>query len=89
MFSVSVLLHPRSVKWSILSGDMINDRVSKGMKCMVSTMALSTEITLGIRLIRNLISLYRVMFLPVVTFNSGSCNNITNIEMNKLQVVQL
>ena len=69
--------------------DLIKDRESKGLKCMISSMALASELTLGIYLIKTLISLYKIMFLPVVTFNSGSWNNITVAEMNKLQVVQL
>ena len=69
--------------------DMIKERVRKGLVCMISTIALTSEITLGIHLITTLITLYKVIFLQVVTFNSGSWNNITSIEMNKLQVVQL
>ena len=69
--------------------DMIDERVKKGLVCMISTIALTSEITLGIHLISTLISLYKVIFLQVMTFNSGSWNNLTSNDMNKLQVIQL
>ena len=56
---------------------------------MISSMALAQELTLGIYLIMTLISLYKIIFLPVVTFNSGSWNNLTSADINQLQVVQL
>ena len=69
--------------------DLINDRVDKGIKCMIISMALASEITLGIYLLKTLISLYKIMFLPVVLFNSGAWNNIAVESLSKLRVVQL
>ena len=71
------------------NSDMIDERVRKGLVCMISTIALTSEITLGIHLITTLISLYKIIFLQVVTFNSGAWNNLTSSEINRLQVVQL
>ena len=68
---------------------MIADRVNKGKKCMVCSFALVSEITLGAFLIMALLSLYKVIFLPVVTFNSCAWDNITKQQMGKLQSVQL
>ena len=69
--------------------DMIEDRVLKGMKCMISSIALASELTLGIHLIQTLVSLYKIMFLTVVIFNSGAWDNITATQMKKLTIMQL
>ena len=69
--------------------DMINDRVNKGIQCMISSMALASEITLGIYLMKTLISLYKIMFLPVVLCNSGAWNNLSANDISKLKVVQM
>ena len=71
------------------NSELIEDRVSKGMKCMLSTMALACEITLGIHLIKTQLSLYKVMFIPVVMYNSGAWSNITIAEISKLRTIQL
>ena len=68
---------------------LIEDRVAKGLTCMISSISLAREITLGIHLIKTLISLYKVVFLKVVTFNSGAWNNITIQQINQLRTVQL
>ena len=71
------------------NNDLITDRVQKGIMCMVSSIALASEITLGAFLIKALLSLYKVIFLPVVTFSSGAWDNITSQQMEKLRSVQL
>ena len=69
--------------------DMVVDRVNKGLKCMISSISLASEITLGIHLIHTQILLYKVMFLAVVIFNSCAWNNISDTQMSKLRTVQL
>ena len=54
---------------------------------MISTLSLASEITLGVHLIKTMVSLYRIMF--VVTFNAGVWNNLTSTQISKLKVVQL
>ena len=71
------------------NNDLINDRVAKGMRSMICCMALASEITLGAYLISTLMSLHKIMFIPVVSFNSGAWNNITAVQMSKLRTVQL
>ena len=51
------------------NADLIEDRVSNGLKCMISVMSTASEITLGVHLMKSLISLYKVVFVKVVTFN--------------------
>ena len=71
------------------NSDLIDDRVAKGLKSMICSMALASEITLGAFLIKTLISLHKIMFIPVVTFNSGAWNNVTAAQMSKLRTIQL
>ena len=52
------------------NNDLIDDRVQKGLKCMISSISLASEITLGVHLIETLISLYKVIFVQVVIYNS-------------------
>ena len=67
---------------------MIDDRVDLGLKCMISSMALGSEITLGVHLIETLFSLHKIMFIQVVTFNSGAWDSITPVQMTKLKTVE-
>ena len=71
------------------NSDLIDDRVANGLKCIISTMSMAREITLGVHLMKTLISLYKIVFLKVVTFNSGAWNDITGQQMNQLRTVQL
>ena len=71
------------------NNDLIKDRVAKGMKSMICCMALASEITLGAHLLNTLLSLHKIMFVPVVIYNSGAWNNITAVQMSKLRTVQL
>ena len=71
------------------NNDLIADRVNKGIACMVSSLALASEITLGAYLIKTLISLYKVIFVQVTTFNSRAWDNLTKLQISKLQTVQL
>ena len=71
------------------NNDLIADRVSKGLTCMVSSIALASEITLGAHLIKTLLSLYKVIFVQVTTFNSRAWDNLTKQQLCKLQTVQL
>ena len=48
--------------------NLIDDRVNLGLKCMISFMPLASEITL----IETLFLLRKIMFIQVVTFNSGA-----------------
>ena len=56
--------------------DLIADRVAKGMACMISSIALASEITLGAYLIRTLLSLYKSIFVQVTTFNSRAWDSL-------------
>ena len=71
------------------NSDLIEDRVAKGLKCMIISIALAGEITLGVYLIKTQIILYKVMFLTVVLYNSCAWNNLTKLQVSKLRTIQL
>ena len=71
------------------NNDLIDDRVQKGLKCMISSISLASEITLGVHLIETLVSLYKIIFVQVVIYNSCSWSNLTKIQVTKLQTIQL
>ena len=71
------------------NNDLIDDRAKKGLGCMISSIALASEISLGIHLIKILVLLYKIMFLTIVLFNSGAWNNITATQIKKITTVQL
>ena len=45
------------------NNDLIDDRVQKGLACMISSISLASEITLGVHLIQSLVFLYRMVFV--------------------------
>ena len=69
--------------------DLIADRVSKGMKVLVSCVALCNETTLGIFAVDVLLLLYWIVFLSSVLFNSQSWTRLLQEDIKKLQVIQL
>ena len=71
------------------NSDLIDDRVKKGLACMMSSVSLASEISLGVHLIKILVCLYKIMFLTVVLFNSGAWNNLTSTDVNRLTTIQL
>ena len=71
------------------NSDLIEDRANKGIGCMMSSIALASEISLGVHLIKILILLYKIMFLTVVLFNAGAWSNITAAQIKRITTVQL
>ena len=69
--------------------DLIKDRVKKGKACIVNAMSLCIEITMGLYTINTLLLLYESVFLQVVLYNAQSWSNLTNSNIQELQVVQL
>ena len=71
------------------NSDLVDDRVKKGLACMMSSVALASEISLGVHLIKILVCLYKIMFLTVVLFNSGAWSNLTSTDIKRLTTIQL
>jgi hypothetical protein len=69
--------------------DLIEERVKKGKTCIVSSMALCSDVTMGIHAIETMLLLYTGLFLQVVLNNSRAWSNLTKTELLSLQRVQL
>ena len=69
--------------------DLIEDRVTRGKSCMISSFSLCNEVSLGCYFIPTLMLLYTNVFLATVLYNSQAWSRITKSDMCKLEVVQL
>ena len=69
--------------------DLILDRVTKGKACIVNAISLCSEITMGTYTIDTLLLLYQSVFLQVVLNNAHAWSNLTNSNIQDLQVIQL
>ena len=69
--------------------DLIDDRVKRGVACVVNSVSLCNELSLGMYALVTLIVLYRAVFLPSVLFNAQAWSDIKKSEYERLRVVQL
>ncbi len=69
--------------------DLIQSRVNKGQSCLVSSMSLCSDITLGVHSIETLLLLYRCVFIAVVLYNAQAWSNIVDKQMKALRTIQL
>ena len=69
--------------------DLVESRVNKGQCCLVKSMSLCADTTLGVHSIQTLLLLYRSLFEQVVLNNSQSWTNIIEKQMEALQTIQL
>ena len=69
--------------------DLVKDRVKKGKSCIVSAMALCSDVTMGLYAIDTLLLLYRSLFLSVILYNSQAWTNLSNTDILSLHRVQL
>ena len=69
--------------------DLIEDRVRKGNSCIVSAIALCSEVTLGTFTVQTLLLLYKCLYLAVTLYNSQAWSKLTNNDIASLQTNQL
>ena len=69
--------------------DLIEERRKKGLSCLVNSMSLCSDVTMGLYTMQTLLLLYKTLFLPVVLYNAQSWSNVTKQEMSTLQTIQL
>ena len=68
--------------------DLIDDRVKRGTKAMISIMALMSETDVGEHHINVMLLLYRSLFLSTMLFNSQTWSNLRKKDIDALKVVQ-
>ena len=69
--------------------DLIESRINKGQGCMINSMSLCSDVTLGTYSIQTLLLLYRSVFVQVVLHNAQSWSNIIEKQMDALRTIQL
>ena len=69
--------------------DLIEDRVKKGKCCIVNSMSLCSDVTMGIHAIETLFLLYHSLFIAVVLYNAQAWSNLTKTDLKALQTIQL
>ena len=69
--------------------DLVSERVKKGKSCIVNSMALCSDVTMGIHALDTMLLLYRSLFLQVILNNAQSWTNLTKTDQMSLQRVQL
>ena len=69
--------------------DLIQDRVKKGKCCIVNSLSLCSDISMGLFAIETLLLLYKGLFLQIVLYNAQAWTNLNNMDRTNLQTVQL
>lgn len=69
--------------------DLIEERVKKGKGCVISSMALCSDTTMGLHAIETLMLLYKSLFIPITLYNAQAWSNVTKAELKSLRTVQL
>ena len=71
------------------NSNLVDERVKKAKSCIVSSMALCSDITMGIHALETLQLLYQSLFLQVTLYNAQAWSNMTKTDCSYLQRVQL
>ena len=71
------------------NNDMIEDRVKSGKSCIVNSISMCSDVSMGSFAIETLLVLYKGLFLQVVLSNAQAWSNLNNRDKNNLQTIQL
>ena len=69
--------------------DNIEDRVNKARGCMVESLALCSEITLGVFIVPSLLLTHNMIFVPTLLYGAQTWTNLTVKEQKTIKTVQL
>ena len=69
--------------------DLIEDRIKRGMSCLINSIALCNEINIGEYRLQTLLVLYHTIFLSSILYNAQTWTQISNNDMSKLNIIQL
>ena len=69
--------------------DKINDREQKAMTCMVESLSLCNEVTLGIYTIQSLLLAHDMIFVPTLSYGAQTWTNLTAEDERILKTSQL
>ena len=68
---------------------LVNDRIKRGTKAMVSIAALLGETEVGVHKVSLMLLLYRALFLSAILFNSQTWSKLRKKDIDSLQRLQL
>ena len=71
------------------NNDLIGDRVKRGMKAMITIMAMMAETDVGEHHINIMLLLYRSLFLSTMLFNSQTWSKLRKKDIEALRTIQL
>ena len=69
--------------------DNIEDRVNKAKGCMVESLSLCSEITLGVFMIPSLLLTHNMIFVPTLLYGAQTWTNLTVEDQRLIKTVQL
>ena len=69
--------------------DLISDRVKRGIKAMITIMAMMAETDVGVHYINVMLLLYRSLFLSSMLFNSQTWSKLRKKDIDALKITQL
>ena len=69
--------------------DMLNDRLMKAKTCMVSILAMCSEVTLGIFVIQSLLLSYAMVFVPTMLYGAQVWTRLTGEDLRRVTSLQL
>ena len=69
--------------------DLINDRIQKARTCMVNSIAMCSDVTLGVYVIQSLMLVYKSVFIAVLLYACQVWTRLTKNEEKKLETLQL
>ena len=65
--------------------DLLQDRVSRGISCLISCISECSEVTQGCREIETMLLLYKLLFLSTVLYNSEAWSCLNQNEVSQLE----
>ena len=69
--------------------DMIDDKVKNAKAAMVNSLALCSELTMGVHLMRATLVMYGSVFLATLLFNCQAWTNLTKTDIKRLETAQI
>ena len=69
--------------------DKIKDRVQKGKTCMIESLSLCCEITLGVYMIQSLVLTHNSIFLPTLLYGAQVWTYMTKDDEKAITTLQL
>ena len=71
------------------NGSKIVDRVNKAKTCMIESLSLCSEITIGVYILQSLLMTHDMMFIPTLLYGAQTWTNLTVADEKQLKTIQL